>query len=72
MPKLLEPRRIARGVPHGVLNVAVSEVILNEPGIGSLVGKCEAASMAQLVTMDAEVQGVALYFSKARVTVARV
>jgi hypothetical protein len=34
-----------------VLNVSVSEVILNEPRIRALIGKSEAASVAQHVGM---------------------
>ena len=40
-----------------MLNVAVSEVILNEPWIRALVGQCEAASVAQHVWMDEQGQG---------------
>ena len=38
LPKPLESRRIGRRVLHGVLDIAVPKVILNEPGIGSLIG----------------------------------
>lgn len=45
-PQLLEPCRIGGSVSNGVLNVPVAEIILNEPGVGSLVGESEAAGMA--------------------------
>ena len=50
-PELLEASGVGRGVPDGVLDVAVSEVILNEPCIRALVGKGEAAGVAQHVRM---------------------
>jgi hypothetical protein len=37
-PQFLEPRRIAGGIPDGVLNVAVTEIVLNEPRIRPLIG----------------------------------
>jgi hypothetical protein len=40
-----------------VLNVPTPEIILNEPGIGSLVGKRKAAGMAQHVGMGREGEG---------------
>jgi len=57
VPELLKPRRVGRGVLDGVLDVAVPEVILNEPRIGALVGQGEAASMAQHVRVGAKGQG---------------
>src|SRR5947207_2913281 len=56
-PKSFEPCRISGGISDGVLNVAVAEIILDEPGVGSLVGQGEAASMAQHVGMGREGQG---------------
>ena len=41
-------------VLDGVLNVPMSEVILNEPRIRALVGQSEAASVAQHVGMGAK------------------
>jgi len=51
-PQLLEPCRVGGGVLDGVLNVPVSEKILNEPGIRALVGQGEAARVPQHVRMD--------------------
>ena len=48
-PQLLEPCRVGGRVLDGVLNIAMSEVILNEPRISALVGQGEAASVAQHV-----------------------
>ena len=48
---------LVAGVPDGVLNVAVSEVILDEPCIRSLIGKGEAAGVAQHVGMREQGQG---------------
>jgi hypothetical protein len=57
------------------LNVAVSEVILNEPRIRALVGQSEAASVAQHVGMGEQGQGsggaVCPQSPDARVRVAR-
>ena len=41
-PELFEPSRGCGRVPDGVLNVPMSEVILNEPRIRALAGHCEA------------------------------
>jgi hypothetical protein len=38
LPEALKSRRIGCCVLHGVLDIAVTEVILNQPGIGSLIG----------------------------------
>ena len=48
-PQFLKPRRVGRGVAHGVLDVAVPEIVLDEPGVGSLVGQGIAAGMPQHV-----------------------
>jgi hypothetical protein len=40
-----------------VLDVPVSEVILNEPSICALIGQGEAASVAQHVAMDEQGRG---------------
>lgn len=56
-PELLEPGRIGGRVPDGVLNVPMSEIILNEPSIRALVGKGKAASVAQHVGMGEQGQG---------------
>jgi hypothetical protein len=45
--KLFEACHVGRRVLDGVLNVQVSEVILNEPHIRALVGRSEAASVGQ-------------------------
>lgn len=46
VPQLLEPARIGGGVFDGVLNVPVSEVILNEARIYAMIGKAKTASVA--------------------------
>src|SRR5690242_11608031 len=56
-PKPFEPCRIGCGVPDGVLNVPMPEIILNEPCVCALVGKRKAASVAQHVGMGREGQG---------------
>ena len=48
-PPPFKPRRIGGGVLDGVLNIPVSQVILNQPLIGALVGEGEAAGMAEHV-----------------------
>ena len=47
--QLLKPRRVRHSVPDGVLNVAVTEVILYEPRIRPMIGKSEPASMPEHV-----------------------
>jgi len=56
-PELFEPCRVGGGVPDGVLNVPVSEIVLNEPRVRALIGKGEAASVAQHVRMGEQWQG---------------
>jgi hypothetical protein len=41
-PQLLESCGVGGGVAHGVLNVAVPEIILNEAGVCALVGESKA------------------------------
>ena len=55
-PQPLKPCRVGGGVPDGVLDVPVSEVILNEPRIRALIGEGEAASVAQHVRVDLEAE----------------
>jgi len=50
-PQPLKPGRIRRGVSDGMLNVPVSQVILDEPRIRALVGQGEAAGVAEHVRM---------------------
>jgi len=50
-PQFLEPGRVGGGIPDGVLYVPMAEVILNEPRVRALIGKREAASVAQHVGM---------------------
>jgi hypothetical protein len=49
----------------------MSEMILNKPCIRALVGKGDAAGMAQHVMADEEWQGNGAVFRKARLTVER-
>src|SRR2546422_9606509 len=48
-PQPFKPCRIGGRVPDGVLNVPVSQVVLNQPRVGALVGQGNAARMAQYV-----------------------
>jgi len=57
LPKPLEPRRVGSGVLDGMLDLAMPEIILNEPRVRALVGKGKAASMPQHVGMGAKGQG---------------
>jgi hypothetical protein len=57
MPQLFEPGRVGGRVLDGVLNVPMPQVILNEPRIRALVGKSEAANVAQHVRMGKQGQG---------------
>ena len=51
-PQLLEPCRVGGGVTHGVLNIAVPEIVLNETCVRALIGESKAAGMAQHVGMN--------------------
>ena len=55
-PQLLEPRRVGGGVADGVLDVAVAEGVLNQPGVRALVGQGVAAGMAQHVWIGGQGQ----------------
>jgi hypothetical protein len=56
LPQSFKPRRIARRVNDGVLNVPVSEVVLNEPRVCHLIRKGKAASVAQHVGLGRQGQ----------------
>jgi hypothetical protein len=51
-PEPLKARGIGGGVANRVLNVAVSEIVLNEPGVRTLIGEGIAAGVAQHVGMN--------------------
>ena len=55
-PQLLEPCRIGGGVADGVLDVAVAEVVLDQPGVRALVGQGVAAGVAQHVRVGGQGQ----------------
>jgi hypothetical protein len=51
-PKVLEPVGCHVGVPDGVLNVLVAEIVLQGTGIMAIVGELEPTGMAQHVRVD--------------------
>ena len=51
-PQFLEPRRIGGGIPDGVLNVAVTEVVLNETQVVTAIGEIEATGVPQHMRPD--------------------
>ena len=53
-PQPLETRRVRGGVAHGVLNVPVPQIVLNEADVCALVGEGKAAGMAKQVGMDGD------------------
>ena len=53
-PKILEPVGCHVGVPNGVLDVLVPEVVLQGPRVVAIVGELEAAGVAKHVRMDRE------------------
>lgn len=55
-PELFKPGWISGGIADGVLNVAVPEVVLNEPRIRALIGEGEAAGMAEHMRMGGQGQ----------------
>ena len=48
-PQLFKPCRIGGRIYDGVLNVAVSKIVLNKPRVCPLIRQGEAASMAEHV-----------------------
>ena len=48
-PEILKPRWRQRGVPHRVLDVAVSQIGLERPGVVALVGQRVGAGVSQHV-----------------------
>ena len=59
-PEPCKPRRVGRRVSDGVLNIPVSQIILNEPRIRALVGEGKAARMTQHVRVGLHGQSCAL------------
>ena len=55
-PQLFEPRRVGGGVADGVLDVAMAEVVLDQPGVRALVGQGVAAGVAQHVRIGGQGQ----------------
>jgi hypothetical protein len=53
-PQPVEPIRAQVGVAHRVLDIPMSEVVLQRPGIDAVIGQLEAAGMAKHVGMDRE------------------
>lgn len=62
-PESFKPCGVGGGVADGVLNVAVAEVVLNQPRVGSLVGKRIAAGMAQHVRVGEPLWPVPCHFA---------
>jgi hypothetical protein len=48
-PQPFKTRRIGRRVAHRILNVPVTEIVLNEPRVRALISEGIAASMSQQV-----------------------
>ena len=53
-PEGLKPVGCELRIPHRVLNVSMAEVVLNRPGVVSLVGELEATGVAQHVRVNGE------------------
>src|SRR6516162_6480385 len=51
-PKVLEPVGCHVGVPDGVLNVLVPEIVLQSPRVVAIVGELEPTGMAKHVRVD--------------------
>src|SRR6202035_3207939 len=56
LPKALEPICCKFGVPDGVLNVPVAEIVLEGAGVLPIVRQLEAAGVAQHVRVNREGQ----------------
>src|SRR6516162_492489 len=53
-PKVLETVGRHLGVPDGVLDVLVAEIVLQGPRVVAIVGELEPAGMAKHVRVDSE------------------
>ena len=72
LPELLESRRIAGRIPDSVLDVAVTEVVLNQSGVGAF-GRPGRSRTHGAACEDerSRVEAAALYFSRSKLTVER-
>ena len=59
-PQPLKPRRIGRRVADGMLNIPMSQIILNEPRICALIRQGKAAGVTQHVRVCFNRQACAL------------
>lgn len=53
-PKLFKPRRVGGRISHGVLNVPVPKVVLDQARVCPLIGQGEAAGVAEHVGMSGQ------------------
>src|SRR5262249_24474351 len=56
-PQPLKASGISRRVPYCVLDISVSQIILNQAGIRALIGQSKAAAMAQHMRASMQRQG---------------
>ena len=59
-PQSFKSRRVRGRVSDGVLNVPVSQIVLNQPRVCALVGEGKAACMAEHMRMRLDGQACAL------------
>jgi len=55
-PEILEAVRRQLGIAHGVLDIPVTEIGLQRPGIVPLVGQSEAAGVSEHMWMGLELE----------------
>lgn len=55
-PKPFKPCRISRRIYHSMPNIAMAEIVLNEPRVRALVGQGETASVPELVRVGRQFQ----------------
>ena len=56
LPESLKPIWCQLGVPHRVLDILVAQIVLDRPGVMSLVRQIEPTGMAQHVGVDREIE----------------
>ena len=56
VPDTIEASRVAGGIPDGMANIAVSEIVLDQAGIDTHIGQRKATRVTQHVRVDLQRQ----------------
>ena len=52
LPERIEPVRTQLGIPDGVLNVLMPQIVLDRPSVVPIVGELEACAVPEHVRVD--------------------